>query len=156
MIADMKNRSTFAVSQTKGFYEHENAVAFFMATCLSLFPSKVNGLSNRNGLLHSCINFSWSRCGAIALFIFNTSIFHCMTKRNEKCTQGNNSTRTRTSSRKRNSVSLQAFNTEKNAKNEAFAFILHHNLSELFKEFCRATKRRDKHELCLTLLSEQI
>lgn len=57
----------------------------------------------------------------------------------------------------RNTVSIEAFNIEKNAKNRAYAFILHHELLNAFSEFCKATANvQDPHELCLTLLNEKL
>lgn len=97
MIQLSKILSMFVVSQTKRRHINDIVVAIFVAIRLKLSSAKIKGLSNRNGLLHSCINFSWSRCGAIAFLVLLIVTFHYMTKRNEICNAVNNSICTATS-----------------------------------------------------------
>lgn len=52
-------------------------------------------------------------------------------------------------------VSIEAFNIEMNAKNRAYAFILHSKLFNEFSEFCKATNGINPHDICLTILNNQ-
>ncbi len=44
------------------------------------------------------------------------------------------------------------FNIEKNAKNEAYAFILSNELFKPFSDFCKNNRNKDPHSLCLSAL----
>lgn len=47
------------------------------------------------------------------------------------------------------------FEIEKNAKNEAYYFILSNGLLEAFKEFCKTYRSSDPHKDCVELLLKQ-
>lgn len=49
-------------------------------------------------------------------------------------------------------VSYRKFEIEKNAKNEAYYFILSHNLLDEFAEFCKSYRSSDPHKDCLDFL----
>lgn len=49
-------------------------------------------------------------------------------------------------------VSYRKFEIEKNAKNEAYYFILPHNLLDEFAEFCKSYRSSDPHKDCLDFL----
>ena len=49
-------------------------------------------------------------------------------------------------------VSYRKFEIEKNAKNEAYYFILSHNLLDEFVEFCKTYRSSDPHKDCLDFL----
>lgn len=49
-------------------------------------------------------------------------------------------------------VPLSKFNVEKNAKNEAYHFILAYGLSDLFLDFCKEHEGQDHHAECLKIL----
>jgi hypothetical protein len=52
----------------------------------------------------------------------------------------------------RNTVSIEAFNIEKNAKNKAYCFILSNGLFDRFAEFCKDYHSDDPHRDCLEYL----
>jgi len=52
----------------------------------------------------------------------------------------------------RNTVSIEAFNIEKNAKNQAYYFILSNGLFDQFAEFCRNYASDDPHGDCVNYL----
>lgn len=81
-----------------------------------------------------------------------------MTKRNEIREFVNNSSVLSTSSHETaKTVSYQDFQTEMNAKNQAYAFIMASGGLDAFSEFCKLTKDiEDYHGLCLGLLSDLI
>lgn len=56
----------------------------------------------------------------------------------------------------RNTVSYDEFLIELNAKNRAYAFILHHNLLDSYRKFCLEHEGQDPHKLCLTLLTKRV
>lgn len=74
------------------------------------------------------------------------------TKKN--CASVNNSIRQATLNGAK-SVSIQAFNIEMNAKNEAYAFILQSNLYHEFVAFCRNNRGQDIHSLCINTLKQK-
>lgn len=53
-------------------------------------------------------------------------------------------------------VSYQKFETEKNAKNKAYFFILSNGLYDAFREFCNNYHSSDPHEDCLEILLSKI
>lgn len=53
-------------------------------------------------------------------------------------------------------VSYRKFEIEKNAKNEAYFFILSHNLLNEFAEFCKTYHSNDPHKDCLEFLLSNI
>ena len=68
------------------------------------------------------------------------------------CLKGKHSTRQATPNGAK-TVSIRKFNIEKNAKNEAYAFILQKDLLNEFHAFHKATADvEDFHALCLSLL----
>lgn len=56
----------------------------------------------------------------------------------------------------RKRVSYRKFEIEKNAKNEAYFFILSHNLLNEFAEFCKTYHSNDPHKDCLEFLLSNI
>lgn len=108
---------------------------------------------------------------ADGFFYTNTSNFiSTMPRSNEVCARANNSTpitrrgSARTASRvSRNQDTEQsseqllielaeAFEVEKNAKNEAYYFILSNGLLDQFADFCRNYHSRDPHKDCVEYL----
>ena len=53
-------------------------------------------------------------------------------------------------------VPLSKFNVEKNAKNEAYHFILAYGLFDLFLEFCKEHRGQDHHDGCVEILLTKI
>lgn len=53
-------------------------------------------------------------------------------------------------------VSYQKFETEKNAKNKAYFFILSYGLYDAFRDFCNNYHSSDPHEDCLEILLSKI
>jgi hypothetical protein len=53
-------------------------------------------------------------------------------------------------------VSYQEFETEKNAKNKAYFFILSNGLYDAFREFCNNYHSSDPHKACLEILLSKI
>ena len=53
-------------------------------------------------------------------------------------------------------VPLSKFNVEKNAKNEAYHFILAYGLFDLFLEFCKEHRGQDHHDGCVEILLKNI
>lgn len=53
-------------------------------------------------------------------------------------------------------VSYRDFEIEKNAKNEAYYFILSNGLLEAFAEFCKTYHSSDPHKDCLEFLLSNI
>jgi hypothetical protein len=56
----------------------------------------------------------------------------------------------------RKRVSYRKFEKEKNAKNEAYFFILSHNLLNEFAEFCNNYHSDDPHKDCMEFLLSNI
>jgi hypothetical protein len=74
----------------------------------------------------------------------------------KRCLNGENTPKSNTPT-ERNTVTIEAFNVEKNAKNRSYAFTLNYNLLNAFIKFCKATAHvQDPHSLCLTLLTEKV
>lgn len=173
----MKNNSMFAATSPKSYYIALIVVAFFIAT-LGAVICKDKGLSNHNGLPHSCCNLTLASRGAIAFLVFNTSIFHHMPKSVKNCSRAKHSTTTATPNRAK-TVSIAAvqlpvsnpysipcfedfiaeasrrFEVECNAKNKAYSFILSNGLLTQFEAFSKQAKGVDHHALSLSLLSNQ-
>ena len=74
-----------------------------------------------------------------------------MTKSNENASKAKHSNRTGTQT-ERNTVSIEAFNVEMNAKNTAYYFILKNGLLERFGEFCKRYNSTDPHGDCINYL----
>lgn len=53
-------------------------------------------------------------------------------------------------------VSYQKFETEKNAKNKAYLFILSNGLYDAFRDFCNNYHSSDPREDCLEILLSKI
>lgn len=96
----------FVMSQTKRFYNIEHVAGYFYVLKRSVVSNDIR-LSNPCSCCSSAITVSWSRWEAIAFFVFVCiHISLNMTKRNEICNAGNNSTRTATSAHETCAVSL--------------------------------------------------
>ncbi len=78
-----------------------------------------------------------------------------MPKTNEIRVKANNSTRN-FAPRSAKTVSYRKFEIEKNAKNEAYYFILSNGLLEAFAEFCKTYRSSDPHKDCLKVLLSNI
>lgn len=74
-----------------------------------------------------------------------------MPRTNENRVKANNSTRNFAPNSAR-TVSYRKFEIEKNAKNEAYYFILSHNLLDEFAEFCKSYRSSGPHKDCLDFL----
>lgn len=106
MIQLSKNIAMFAASQTKRFLNIEHVAGYFYVLTRSVVSNDIR-LSNPCSCCSSAITVSWSRWEAIAFLIFiRIHISLNMTKRNEICNAGNNSTRTATSAHETCAVSL--------------------------------------------------
>lgn len=87
----------FAASQTKRFCNIEHVAGYYYVLKRCVVSDDIR-LSNPCSCCSSAITVSWSRWEAIAFLIFICiHISLNMTKRNEICNAGNNSTRTATS-----------------------------------------------------------
>lgn len=71
-----------------------------------------------------------------------------MPRTNENRVKANNSTRNFAPNSAR-TVSYHKFEIEKNAKNEAYYFILSNGLLEAFAKFCKTYRSSDPHKDCL-------
>lgn len=71
-----------------------------------------------------------------------------MPKTNETRVKANNSNRNFAPDSAK-TVSYRKFEIEKNAKNEAYYFILSNGLLEAFAEFCKTYRSSDPHKDCL-------
>lgn len=78
-----------------------------------------------------------------------------MPKYNEIRVKSNNST-LKSAPISARTVSYRKFEIEKNAKNEAYYFILSHNLLDKFAEFCKSYRSSDPHKDCLDFLLSNI
>lgn len=129
------------------------SIGLFYALYLTIWFSTPSWNVNAS-TVRPCV---WKSEGkAEPLFIFSPQTnLSVMTSTEKTCLSGNNSTNQATQA-ERHTVSIKAFNIEKNAKNRAYAFIFHHQLLESFSEFCKATAHvQDPHELCLSILKSQ-
>lgn len=100
---------------------------------------------------------------AIAFLLSNTLKFHSgMPRTNEICGGAKHSnTNARRSSARTASIPkskrtykelAEAFEVEKNAKNEAYYFIISNGLLDQFADFCRNYRSRDPHKDCVEYL----
>lgn len=89
---------------------------------------------------------------AIAFFII-TLQFRSMPRTNE-IREGKKYSNARSTSNSRKTVPYREFETEMNAKNKAYLFILSHNLLNEFTEFCKNHHSDDPHSDCLSCLLE--
>lgn len=141
----------FVASPTKRFSNIEHVAGCFYVLKRS-FVSKDMRLSNPCSCCSSAITVSWSRWEAIAFFILICiHISLNMTKRNEICNAGKNSTRKATLNSTK-TVSISDYEIEKNAKNKAYYFILTHNLLSEFSAFCRSYNSSDPQKDCLNFI----
>ena len=74
-----------------------------------------------------------------------------MPKTNENRVKANNSTRNFAPNSAK-TVSYRKFEIEKNAKNEAYYFILSNGLLKAFADFCKNHRSSDSHKDCLDFL----
>ena len=74
-----------------------------------------------------------------------------MPKYNEIRVKSNNST-LKSAPISARTVSYRKFEIEKNAKNEAYYFILSHNLLDEFAELCKSYRSSDPHKDCLDFI----
>lgn len=74
-----------------------------------------------------------------------------MPRTNENRVKANNSTRNFAPNSAK-TVSYRKFEIEKNAKNEAYYFILSNGLLKAFAEFCKNHRSSDPHKDCLDFL----
>lgn len=103
---------------------------------------------------HTYVQYlSLARREAIAFFIYFYFI-QFMPKTNEIRGKKNNSNLSNAAN-SRKTVPYREFETEMNAKNQAYLFILTHNLLNEFAEFCKNYHPDDPHSNCLRYLSEQ-
>ena len=144
---------SFAAYKPSTLYRLEIAVAIFMSDLL--LSAKIRGYRFYNGLLHSCCNLYLAVRGAIAFLIFSILIFCYMPsttkKRNAVKDSICNSAQT-----ERNTVSIEAFNIEKDAKNQAYYFILSKGLLDSFAEFCKIYHSDNPHQDCINYLAAQL
>jgi hypothetical protein len=147
----MKKSSIFAASLPKTNL-HSTICGSYFYGCTDAALSKDIRLSIHNGLLHSCCNLSLARCGGVAFSILYTLIFHYMPKTMKNASKVNNSSHTSTPA-ERNTVPYSKFLIEKDAKNEAYYFILSNGLFDRFKEFCKNYHSDNHHRDCLNVLS---
>jgi len=150
----MKNYSTFAATQTKSFLLFSMGSGFFYGY-LGAALSQDKRLSILSWLLLLRCNCSWSSWGKIAFLLLFTLIFHSMTKSNENYSTANNSTRIVTPT-ERNTVPIEAFNIEMDAKNKAYFFILSHGLLEQFSEFSKSYRSGNPHKDSVDYLLSKI
>lgn len=92
---------------------------------------------------------------ATAFLVYVLQILHKM-PRNENLGIGAKYSNTQTTPHSATTVPLSKFNVEKNAKNEAYHFILAYGLSDLFLEFCKEHRGQDHHAECLKILLTKI
>ncbi len=101
---------------------------------------------------------SWSnteRGSLSSLYLFTNNFIRTMTKNNE-VREGVNYSNATSTPNGATTVSFEKFNIEKNAKNRAYAFILHNDLLDKFSDFCKATADvEDLHALCLSILTQK-
>lgn len=144
-------RSMFAMSTPNSFCKHEVAVAIFVNIWL-LLSAKIKGLSNRNGLLHSCCNLSLATWRGDSLSCIYTLIFCYMPNSTKNASKVNNSIRTSTADSPKTAI-YKRFQEEKALKNQAYLFILLHDLLIPFAEFAHRYPYAKAQEGCISLLS---
>ena len=153
----MKNKSiTFAANAPSSILLNTKRSSYFYGY-LAVICKDIR-LSTPRGLLHLCCNLNLAVREAIAFLILFTLIFHHeMPSSMKNQSKGNNSILALTYDYESVISTLRnQFKIEMDAKNKAYAFILHNGLFNEFSEFCKATSGRDPHKLCLTILAEQV
>jgi hypothetical protein len=146
----MKNYGIFAVYFAKVYFITIASVVFFIATNTALYAESIG-----YQIPAVCCASIVSKCtlassgGDSLSYLLNFSF--AMPKYNENASKANNSSRTRTPAG-RNTVSIEAFNIEKNAKNKAYSFILSYGLSDRFVKFSKNFHSGDPHRDCLEYL----
>jgi hypothetical protein len=145
----------FAAIHAKNHIGINSSSYFYGYTIAAL--SKDKRLSNPCRLLHLCRNDSWRNMGGDSLLSFIYFNFHRQMPRiNENASMVKNSSRTRTPNSAK-TVSFKKFQIEKNAKNQAYYFILSNGLLDRFKEFCNNYHSDDPHADCVrSLLSKNL
>ena len=152
---DIRNKIfTFAAFPTRTNLHNANRGSYFCGY-LNAIICKDMRLSTHDGLLRLRCNLFLSERGAIAFFIFYTLIFHYMTRTMKDASSVKNSS-TQARQRGAKSVSIEAFNIEKNAKNSAYHFILSHSLFDLFSDYCKNVSVKDPHAACVSILAAQV
>jgi len=175
-VCDMKNFGTFAAFMTKNIL-----LGFCLCGCFFAAYSAIDAANiGYQPLVNCCAseagNCSWSNNGGDSLFYCNTLIFHSqMTKNVKNQSTAKHSTCTSRAACESGistaTFSLQVsnpygtvcfsdmtaemqrrFDVEKNAKNQAYAFILYRGLLARFGEFCRSNHSDDWHDTCLRIL----
>jgi hypothetical protein len=139
----MKNKSfTFAASTPNSLYRHNIAVAIFMTVCL--LSAKDKRLSIRNGLLHLCCDLSLATWRGDSLSFLYTLVFLYMPN-SKKNYIGVKYSSARVTPDSAKTVSFKEFQTEKNAKNSAYYFILTIGLYDQFNDFLKNYHSDDPH-----------
>jgi len=102
-----------------------------------------------------CSSSVSQRVGNAVFCFHNEQILSVMTYTEKICPQVNNSTLPTTSSGTK-SVPYNQFLIEKDAKNQAYLFILSNGLYHRFAEFCRNVEVEDYHAACVSVLLSTI
>jgi hypothetical protein len=89
-------------------------------------------------------------------FIFATANNLSAMSYTEKIARGKKHSIPASTPTERNTLSIKAFNIEKDAKNEAYYFILSHGLLDQFSKFCKSYHSSDPHRDCVEYLISKI
>jgi len=154
MFGTSKTIAIFAAVHAKNCICTYGFVAFFMFQ-IQCFTAIIRLSTLLVTTTHKLVTvLGGIRAVAFSLFI-NYLFFHSMPRTNENASEKKSSTLA-SASDGTTSVSIEAFNTEKNAKNEAYYFILSHGLYKHFVEFCRSYHSSSPNRDCVNCLISKI
>lgn len=91
----------------------------------------------------------------VAIAVFHKLKFRTM-PRTYEIGAGKNNSNAQTASTRRNRVSYKKFLIEKNAKNEAYSFILSQGMLDKFKKFINTHHSHDPHKDCVNNLLSKL
>lgn len=149
----MKFECIFAMSSPKTSTYRDTSRRAFLCSEIGVISSQIYGLLLPYGTpVRSLYGAVFGETGGNSLScIYHSNTFPIMPKTGSICA-GVKYSSTSAGRSGAKSVSYRKYEVEKNAKNQAYHFILSNGLLEEFAEFCRGHHARDAHKDCVDIL----
>ena len=152
----MKNFSRFAAFKTKNKRHNSSVDGIFYARLNACICKDKEAVQIPAAVIELC-QCSWSNLGGEQPFLYYLLNFSlAMTKNNENASTTQGVCTSTSDYESVISTLKREFKIEMDAKNRAYAFILHNGLFDEYSKFCKAINGYDPHKLCFSILSEQV
>lgn len=149
----MGNRLSLHRLRQRQCFVTNGVMGYFYAHLLAYILQRYMAVKSRRMLITpSYKHCLWRDREATAFFMFNSIFFLKMPKTGNIGKSTNNSNAQTELSTNLIVEITSKYLTEKNAKNEAYFFILSNNLLEQFQQFCRNYNSTDPHRDCVEYL----